>query len=81
MYFVHTQTENVLLCNPNKLLISMNSLAKYILLGIIVGGLLPGLLHPLKITIFASTNDLLAHIIGAIAGVLVAFLIHKLRTT
>ncbi len=57
----------------------MNSLLKHVLVGVIVGGILPAMLHPLKITVFVSLEDILAHTIGAIIGALTGLVIYKIR--
>lgn len=60
---------------PN--LISMNSLFKYMLIGAIIGGILPAILHPLGITIFISVEDILMHFIGMLFGALIGLIIWR----
>ncbi len=57
----------------------MNSLLKHAVIGMIVGGILPAVLHPLKITVFVSLEDILAHTISTIIGALVGLIIYKIR--
>lgn len=57
----------------------MNSLLKYMLGGMVAGGILPGMLHLLKITVFASVEGIITHMIGAISGIIIGLVIYKLR--
>ena len=57
----------------------MKPILKYIGMGMIIGGILPAVLHPLKITIFASIEDITAHAISAIIGALAGLIIYKTR--
>ncbi|MAE42815.1 hypothetical protein CMO93_03515 [Candidatus Woesearchaeota archaeon] len=57
----------------------MNSLIKYLAVGIIIGGILPGILYPLKITIFASTTDILIHLISILIAVSISLIIYKIK--
>ena len=57
----------------------MNSLLKYIVVGIIIGGILPAILHPLKITVFSSVEDIVAHAISVVAGILISLIIYKIK--
>lgn len=57
----------------------MNTVVKYAIAGMFIGGTLPAFLHPLKITIFASAMGMTAHTAGALAGVLISLLIYKLK--
>ncbi len=52
---------------------------KGLIMGAIIGGFSPGLLHPLKITVFISTADFVLHIIGVIAGALIGLIIGKVK--
>ncbi len=52
----------------------------YIIIGFILGGIiLPALLHPLKITVFASTTDIVTHLTGGLIGILISLIIYKLK--
>lgn len=56
------------------------TLLKYLVTGVIMGESLPAILHPLGITIFASREDVLAHLISAVIGGGIALIIYKIRS-
>lgn len=58
----------------------MKSKTKYAVTGLVLGGFLPALLHPLKITVFTSIEDVLFHTIGGLAGISLGLLIWLLRS-
>lgn len=58
----------------------MKSKAKYAIIGLVLGGFLPALLHPLKITVFASIEGVIFHIIGGLAGISIGLLIWLLKS-
>ena len=55
----------------------MKSLLKYMIIGAIIGGLLPAILHPLGITSFISIEDILMHFIGMLFGTLIGLIIWR----
>jgi membrane associated rhomboid family serine protease len=57
----------------------MDSITKYILVGAIIGGILPATLHFLKITIFASVADILMHLIGMLFGALLGLIVWRIN--
>ncbi len=58
----------------------MKSKTKYAIIGLVLGGFLPALLHPLQITVFTSMEDVLFHTIGGLAGISIGLLIWLLRS-
>lgn len=53
---------------------------KYVIVGLVLGGiLLPALLHPLKITVFASTEDV-SSALGALIGISISLLVWRLNS-
>ncbi len=57
----------------------MNIAVKYAIVGMVIGGILPAFLHPLKITIFASVTGIAAHTAGALTGTLISLLIYEFK--
>lgn len=57
----------------------MERILKYLVIGAIIGGLLPAIFHPLEITVFASIEDVSAHAIGVILGVIASLILYKIK--
>lgn len=57
----------------------MKAVLKYLMVGVVVGGLLPVIFHPLGITVFGSIEDVSAHTIGVIIGVIASLIIYKIK--
>lgn len=72
----HAESYNIKL-NPDAKLVK--SLLKYLAAGIIIGGILPSILHPLNITVFASTTDILTHLISILIAVSISLIIYKIK--
>ena len=59
----------------------MKTQIKYMIAGLVLGGILPALLHhPLNITIFASMGDITAHVIGGLIGISISLLVWRLNS-
>jgi Ca2+/Na+ antiporter len=57
----------------------MKRIFKHLAVGAIIGGLLPAIFHPLGITVLTSMEDVSAHAIGVIIGVIVSLIIFKIK--
>ena len=57
----------------------MKSKTKYAIIGLVLGGFLPALLHPLKITGLVSVEDVIMHIIGGLVGTAIGLVVYKLK--
>ena len=63
----------------NKDLIPMKRILKYIVIGMIVGGSLPVILHPLEITVLASAGDIVVHTASAMVGIVISLIAYRIR--
>lgn len=53
---------------------------KPIIVAVIIGGVIvPGVLHPLNVTILGSGKDILVHIIGALCGLFIGLILKKVK--
>ncbi len=57
----------------------MKSKTKYAIIGLVLGGFLPALFHPPEITVFATVEDVIIHIIGGLVGTLAGLGIYKIN--